>query len=73
MVIHDADLEYFPVDILEMFEVAKENPSSLIVGSRVIGNKKRTNIYLRTKLANRFLSWGRLLALILALRTVVWQ
>lgn len=57
MVIHDADLEYFPIDILEMFELAKKNPTSLIVGSRVIGNKKRTNIYLRTKLANHFLSW----------------
>jgi len=56
IVIHDADLEYFPVDILEMFEVAKKDPESLIIGSRVIGNKRRTNIYARTKLANLFLS-----------------
>ena len=26
VVIHDADLEYFPEDIIEMFELAKQNP-----------------------------------------------
>ena len=40
VVIHDADLEYFPDDIVEMFEVAKVNPNDLILGSRVIGNKR---------------------------------
>tara|TARA_A100001015_G_C14977129_1_gene707793 strand:- start:139 stop:831 length:693 start_codon:yes stop_codon:yes gene_type:complete len=55
-VIHDADLEYFPNDILEMYEQSKLNTISLILGSRFIGNKKRTNIYLRTFLANRIMS-----------------
>ena len=55
-VIHDADLEYFPNDILEMYEQSKLNTKSLILGSRFIGNKKRTNIYLRTFLANRIMS-----------------
>tara|TARA_Y100000996_G_scaffold89664_1_gene62896 strand:- start:18158 stop:18853 length:696 start_codon:yes stop_codon:yes gene_type:complete len=55
-VIHDADLEYFPSDIIEMFEIAKKNPESFVIGSRVIGDKKRSNVYLRAKLANGFLS-----------------
>jgi len=56
VVIHDADLEYFPDDIVEMFEVAKENPNDLILGSRVIGNKERKNIYFTTYFGNRILS-----------------
>ena len=56
VVIHDADLEYFPEDIIEMFELAMQNQKSLILGSRFIGSKKRTNIYLRTFLANRAMS-----------------
>ena len=32
VVIHDADLEYFPKDIVEMFEVSKKNPNDLILG-----------------------------------------
>ena len=56
VVIHDADLEYFPEDIIEMFELAKQNQRSLILGSRFIGSKKRENIYLRTFLANRVMS-----------------
>ena len=44
-VIHDADLEYFPNDI-----VLK------ISGLLINFNKKRTNIYLRTFLANRIMS-----------------
>ena len=41
VVIHDADLEYFPEDIIEMFELAKQNQNSLILGSRFIGSKKK--------------------------------
>lgn len=55
-VIHDADLEYFPNDIVEMYELSKLNTKSLILGSRFIGEKKRTNIYVRTFLANRIMS-----------------
>ena len=56
VVIHDADLEYFPEDIKEMFILAKENKDSLILGSRFIGNKIRENVYFRTNLANRVMS-----------------
>ncbi len=56
VVIHDADLEYFPEDIVEMFDAAQTNQNSLILGSRFIGNKQRENIYLRTFLANKVMS-----------------
>ena len=54
--IHDADLEYFPDDLVEMFEIAKSNPKSLIIGSRFIGSKQRINIYRRTLIANKLMS-----------------
>ena len=57
VVIHDADLEYFPKDIVEMYDLAKNNPSSFILGSRLIGNKIRKNIYPRARWANQFLSF----------------
>ena len=56
VVIHDADLEYFPIDIVEMYEVSKKNSEALILGSRFIGNKERKNIYYRTELANKAMS-----------------
>jgi len=56
VVIHDADLEYFPVDIVKMYEKALTNQNSLILGSRFIGSKKRENVYLRTYFANRVMS-----------------
>ena len=48
VIIHDADLEYFPEDIPEMFDQASLNSNSLILGSRTIGDKKRSSIYKRT-------------------------
>ena len=56
VVIHDADLEYFPKDIVQMYEKALTNQNSLILGSRFIGSKKRENVYLRTYVANRIMS-----------------
>ena len=56
IIVHDADLEYFPSDILDMFELAKKNPNSLILGSRFIGSKERKNIYKRTFFANKIMS-----------------
>ena len=56
VVIHDADLEYFPADIVKMYEKALTNQNSLILGSRFIGTKKRENVYLRTYFANRIMS-----------------
>ena len=54
VVIHDADLEYFPEDLEEMFK--EVNGDNLILGSRFIGNKKRLNVYFRTYLANKVMS-----------------
>tara|TARA_B100001175_G_scaffold294096_1_gene281086 strand:- start:445 stop:1128 length:684 start_codon:yes stop_codon:yes gene_type:complete len=56
VVIHDADLEYFPEDLVELNKISEINPNSLIIGSRFIGNQKRTNLYKRTFFANKFLS-----------------
>ena len=55
-VIHDADLEYFPNDILEMYEQSKLNTKSLILGSRFIGNFERSGGYRRTLIANKAMS-----------------
>ena len=56
VVIHDADLEYFPEDIIEMFEECKNYPNSMILGSRFIGEKDRKNVYIRTIIANKVMS-----------------
>lgn len=40
-----------------MIAKSKECKNSLILGSRFIGKRKRNNIYLRTYLANKFLSF----------------
>ena len=40
IIIHDADLEYFPSDIPNMFDIAKKNPGCLVLGSRTIKGKK---------------------------------
>ena len=56
VVIHDADLEYFPSDIVEMFKISKDYPESLVLGTRFEGSKKRKNVYFRTGLANRAMS-----------------
>ena len=56
VVIHDADLEYFPEDIVEMSKHVINNENTLILGSRFIGDKKRKNIYTRTLFANKVMS-----------------
>ncbi|MDA0754267.1 MAG: glycosyltransferase family 2 protein [Candidatus Marinimicrobia bacterium] len=56
VVIHDADLEYFPEDLVEMYSLANKHDNSLILGSRFIGTKKRKNIYKRTYIANKAIS-----------------
>ena len=52
--IHDADLEYFPEDLAQMYKKVENN--CLILGSRFIGNYERSNLYKRTLFANYFLS-----------------
>ena len=56
LIIHDADLEYFPEDISDMFKLTKKYPNDLILGSRVIGDKVRLNKYYYTRLFNRLFS-----------------
>ena len=55
VVIHDADLEYNPNDLTEMFKLIEED--NLVLGSRFIGDKERVNIYLRTFVANKVMSF----------------
>jgi len=57
LIVHDADLEYFPSDIPEMFEVAKSNPTCLVIGSRTIGKKNRNNKYKITYYGNKILTY----------------
>lgn len=56
VIIHDADLEYFPDDIVTMYKLVDENPRSLILGSRFIGNFERSGGYRRTLIANKAIS-----------------
>jgi len=56
VVIHDADLEYNPEDILKMIEQSKLSPNSLILGTRFEGSETRVNIYKRTYYANKLMS-----------------
>ncbi len=54
VVIHDADLEYFPDDIELMYQELN-TIDSFVLGSRFLGEKKKI-IYLRTYLANKLFS-----------------
>ena len=51
----DADLEYSPNDLKNLFEEIHENNIDIACGSRFIGDQKRKNLYIRTYLANKFL------------------
>ena len=53
VIVHDADLEYFPEDIPEMFEAVSTERDNLILGSRTIGTKKRKNLYFYTYFGNK--------------------
>ena len=55
VVIHDADLEYFPRDLRNMYELIKKNNIDLVIGSRFLDDNKKI-IYYRTYYANKFLS-----------------
>ena len=55
VVIHDADLEYNPEDIELMLESIDQDKNNLVLGSRFKKDNKK-QIYLRTYLANKFLS-----------------
>ncbi len=55
VIIHDADLEYDPKDIKRMIEKIDTINPNLVLGSRFLHENKK-QIYLRTFLANKFLS-----------------
>lgn len=53
VMVHDADLEYFPEDIPELFDSISNEREYLILGSRTIGTKKRKNLYFYTYFGNK--------------------
>ena len=52
----DADLEYSPNDLKNLFREIDINNFDIVCGSRFIGDYMRNNTYVRTYLANKFLS-----------------
>lgn len=56
-IVHDADLEYFPEDIIPMFDLAKKYPNSMVIGSRTLDGKERDNKYKLTFYANKYLTY----------------
>ena len=59
IIVHDADLEYNPTDIINLINAIPDTQKEkvVILGSRFIGNIKRENIYFRTYLANKLFSY----------------
>ena len=55
VIIHDADLEYSPLDIPMMIKKINRDNFNLVLGSRFISENKK-QLYLRTFLANKILS-----------------
>lgn len=55
IVIHDADLEYFPDEISKLKEKINTQEPTFVIGSRFIGNSKPQH-YVRTYFANKLLS-----------------
>ncbi len=59
VIVHDADLEYNPTDIIKITNAIPDSQKErvVILGSRFIGSIKRENIYLRTYFANKLFSF----------------
>ncbi len=56
-VIHDADLEYHPQDLLRIVEVFVEEQADAVFGSRFAGGEARRALLFRHELGNRFLTF----------------
>ncbi len=56
VVIHDADLEYNPIEIVTMLNMTDSRKDIFVIGSRFLNNI-RVQHYYRTYYANKFLSW----------------
>jgi glycosyltransferase involved in cell wall biosynthesis len=55
-VIHDADLEYHPLDLLKMVRVFLEEQADAVFGSRFLTSDYRRVLFFRHELGNRFLT-----------------
>jgi glycosyltransferase involved in cell wall biosynthesis len=56
-VIHDADLEYYPRDLLRVVEVFVNEPADAVFGSRFAGGQVRRVLLYRHQLGNRLLTF----------------
>jgi glycosyltransferase involved in cell wall biosynthesis len=56
VVIHDADLEYHPVDLLKMVEVCVAEEADAVYGSRFLASEYRRVLFFRHSLGNRLLT-----------------
>jgi glycosyltransferase involved in cell wall biosynthesis len=55
-VIHDADLEYHPEDLLKMVDVFVAEQADAVFGSRFLSSEYRRVLFFRHELGNRFLT-----------------
>ena len=55
-VIHDADLEYHPSDLLKMIHVFLEERADAVFGSRFLASEYRRVLFFRHQLGNHFLT-----------------
>jgi glycosyltransferase involved in cell wall biosynthesis/phospholipid N-methyltransferase len=56
-VVHDADLEYHPRDLLRVVKVFVEEEADAVFGSRFAGGEARRALLFRHELGNRFLTF----------------
>jgi glycosyltransferase involved in cell wall biosynthesis/phospholipid N-methyltransferase len=56
-VIHDADLEYHPKDLLRLVKVFVEEEADAVFGSRFAGGESRRVLFFRHELGNRLLTF----------------
>jgi glycosyltransferase involved in cell wall biosynthesis len=56
-VIHDADLEYHPKDLLRIVKVFVEEEADAVYGSRFAGGEVRRVLFFRHELGNKFLTF----------------
>ncbi|HLJ15264.1 MAG TPA: bifunctional glycosyltransferase/class I SAM-dependent methyltransferase [Bryobacteraceae bacterium] len=55
-VIHDADLEYHPQDLLKMTRVFLQEPADAVYGSRFLASEYRRVLFFRHEIGNRLLT-----------------
>lgn len=55
-VIHDADLEYHPQDLIKMVKVFLQEPADAVFGSRFLAGEYRRVLFFRHELGNRLLT-----------------